>query len=52
MTVMTSCSSKLKKVATTIKKLSDDPLDVNKLYEEIIKMEGYDEVMLAIAFII
>ena len=43
-------SKQLQKVELAIKKLKKDQLDVNELYEEVMKIEGFDEVMLASAF--
>ena len=43
-------SEQLQKLELAIKKLKKDKLDVKELYEEVMKIEGFDEVMLASAF--
>ncbi|XP_050252990.1 TMV resistance protein N-like isoform X2 [Quercus robur] len=43
-------SKQLRKVELAIKKLKKDQLDVNELYEEVMKIERFNEVMLAFAF--
>ena len=43
-------SEQLQKLELAIKKLKKDQLDVKELYEEVMKIEGFDEVMLASAF--
>ena len=43
-------SKQLRKVELAIKKLKKDQLDVNELYEEVMKIERFSEVMLAFAF--
>ncbi|KAF7141585.1 hypothetical protein RHSIM_Rhsim06G0037400 [Rhododendron simsii] len=42
--------TKLEEVALAIKKLTDDRLNVNDLYEEVMKTKGFDELTLALAF--
>ncbi|KAG5543279.1 hypothetical protein RHGRI_016126 [Rhododendron griersonianum] len=42
--------TKLEEVGSAIKKLTDDRLNVNDLYEEVMKTEGFDELTLALAF--
>ncbi|KAI8549738.1 hypothetical protein RHMOL_Rhmol06G0048600 [Rhododendron molle] len=42
--------TKLEEVGLAIKKLTDDRLNVNDLYEEVMKIEGFDELRLALAF--
>ncbi|KAF7142013.1 hypothetical protein RHSIM_Rhsim06G0037500 [Rhododendron simsii] len=42
--------TKLEEVGLAIKKLTDDRLNVNDLYEEVMKTEGFDEPTLALAF--
>ncbi|KAH7840126.1 hypothetical protein Vadar_012966 [Vaccinium darrowii] len=43
-------STQLEEVALAIKKLIDDRLNVNDLYDEVMKTEGFDELTLALAF--
>ncbi|KAG5543284.1 hypothetical protein RHGRI_016129 [Rhododendron griersonianum] len=43
-------STQLEEVALAIKKLTDGRLNVNDLYEEVMKTEGFDELTLALAF--
>ena len=43
-------SQQIGEVASAIKKLTEDKVNVNELYDEVMKIEGYDESMLGIAF--
>ena len=43
-------SQQIGEVASAIKKLTEDKVNVNELYDEVIKIEGYNESMLGIAF--
>ena len=47
---MKEVAEQLKEVAATFKAFNKGSIDANHLYEEIMKMEGYDEVVLASAF--
>lgn len=42
--------TKLEEVGLAIKKLTDDRLNVNDLYEEVMKTEGFDELTLGLAY--
>ena len=42
-------SEQLKEVASLLKALNNG-VDANQLYEEVMKLEGYDEFMLVFAF--
>ena len=43
-------SSQLGKIASAIQELFADRINFSKLYEEVMKIEGYEESMLASAF--
>ena len=43
-------SKQLRKVELAIRELEEGQLDMKELYEEVMKIEGFDEVMLASAF--
>ncbi|KAH7848796.1 hypothetical protein Vadar_008120 [Vaccinium darrowii] len=43
-------STQVEEVALAIKKLTDDRLNVNDFYDEVMKTEGFDELALALAF--
>ncbi|KAG5543287.1 hypothetical protein RHGRI_016131 [Rhododendron griersonianum] len=49
-TQLEETKTKLEEIALAIKKLTDDRLNVNDLYEEVMKTEGFDEPTLALAF--
>ncbi|XP_058220899.1 cyclic nucleotide-gated ion channel 1-like isoform X2 [Rhododendron vialii] len=49
-TQLEETKTKLEEVGLAIKKLTDDRLNVNDLYEEVMKTEGFDEPTLALAF--
>nr|XP_016477418.1 PREDICTED: uncharacterized protein LOC107798904 [Nicotiana tabacum] len=48
--VVNDISSKLGEVVMTISKIADSRLDVTRLHEEIMAMEGYEEEFLGEAF--
>ncbi|KAM3205378.1 hypothetical protein P3L10_028788 [Capsicum annuum] len=48
--VVGDISIKFEEVATTIGRMVDSRLDVTKLYEEVMAMEGYNEELLGDAF--